>query len=84
MSLELLHGFLYGQISPPAPRGKKFFQLLVDDYSRYMWVSLRASKGQAALEIRRIQVVAEKKNGNLLCGLNFKIILIQKSQNPKA
>jgi hypothetical protein len=49
-----------------------------------MWVSLRASKGQAALEIRRIQVVAEKKNGNLLCGLNFKIILIQKSQNPKA
>jgi hypothetical protein len=68
-SLELLHGDLCGPISPPTPRGNKYFLLLVDDYSRYMWVSLITSKDQAATEIRRIQVIGERKSGNLLCAL---------------
>jgi hypothetical protein len=68
-SLGLLHGDLCGPISSPTPRGNKFFLLLVDDYSRYMWVSLIASKDQAASEIKRIQAAAEKKSGNLLSGL---------------
>jgi transposase InsO family protein len=31
-----------------------------------MWVSIIPSKDQAASEIRRIQVAAEKKSGNVL------------------
>jgi transposase InsO family protein len=34
-----------------------------------MWVSLIASKDQAAAEIKRIQAAAERKSGNLLCAL---------------
>jgi transposase InsO family protein len=34
-----------------------------------MSVSLIASKDQAVSEIKRIQAAAEKKSGNLLCGL---------------
>jgi transposase InsO family protein len=38
----------------------------MDDFSRYMWISLLLSKDQAAAKIRRIHVVAERKSGNLL------------------
>jgi transposase InsO family protein len=68
-SLELLHGDLCGPVSPPTPRGNKYFLLLVDDYSRYLWVSLISSKDQAATEIRIIQSAAERKSDNILCAL---------------
>jgi hypothetical protein len=68
-SLELLHGVLCGPVSPPTPRGNQYFLLLVDDYSHYMWVSLLASKDQAAAEIKKIQAAVERKSGNLLCAL---------------
>ena len=35
--LELVHGDICGPISPPTPGGKRYL-LLVDDYSRLMWV----------------------------------------------
>jgi hypothetical protein len=53
-TLELLHGDLCGPVSPPTPIGNKYFLLLVDDYSRYMWISIIASKDQATSEIKRI------------------------------
>jgi hypothetical protein len=56
-------------MSPPTPRGNRYFLLLVDDYSRYMWVSLISSKDQVAAEIKRTQAAAERKSGNLLCAL---------------
>jgi len=34
VGLELVHGDLCGQITPPTPGGKSFFLLIVDDYSR--------------------------------------------------
>lgn len=37
--LELVHGDLCGPITPATPRGNKYFMLLVDDLSRYMWVA---------------------------------------------
>ena len=37
-ALELLHGDLCGPITPATHGGKKYFFLVVDDYSRYMWV----------------------------------------------
>jgi hypothetical protein len=68
-SPQLLHGDLCGLVSPPTPRGNRYFLLLVDDYSLYMWVSIIASKDQAESEIRRIQAATERKSGNLLCAL---------------
>jgi hypothetical protein len=38
--LELLHGDLCGPITPTTQSGKKYFLLLVDDFSHYMWLSL--------------------------------------------
>jgi hypothetical protein len=52
-ALELLHGDLCGLVSLPIPSGNKFF-LLVDDYSRYMWVSLMPSKDHVVSAIKRI------------------------------
>nr|GEZ72361.1 zinc finger, CCHC-type [Tanacetum cinerariifolium] len=45
--LDLVYGDLYGPISPPTPSGKKYIFLLVDDYSRYMWVYVLSTKDQA-------------------------------------
>lgn len=36
--LELIHGDHCGPISPPIPVGNHYFMLLVDDFSRMMWV----------------------------------------------
>jgi hypothetical protein len=43
-SLELVRGDLCGPISPITPSGNRYMLLLVDDFSRYMWVSLLSSK----------------------------------------
>ncbi|GKC09196.1 zinc finger, CCHC-type containing protein [Tanacetum coccineum] len=45
--LDLVYGDLCGPISPPTPSGKKYIFLLVDDYSRYMWVYFLSTKDQA-------------------------------------
>ena len=37
-ALKLVHGDLYGPITPMTPNRRKYFILLVDDYSRYMWL----------------------------------------------
>jgi hypothetical protein len=36
--LDLIHADLCGQISPPTQGGNSYFLLVVDDFSRYMWV----------------------------------------------
>lgn len=61
--LQLLHGDLCGPISPPTPSGNRYFLLIVDDYSRYMWIALLPSKDGAAAAIKRIQAAAERKTG---------------------
>jgi transposase InsO family protein len=57
--LELVHGDLCGPISPVMPRGNKYFLLLVDDLSRYMWVAVIPSKDHAATAIKDIQAWVE-------------------------
>ncbi|WVZ89814.1 LOW QUALITY PROTEIN: hypothetical protein U9M48_036172, partial [Paspalum notatum var. saurae] len=46
--LELVHGDLCGPVTPATPGGRRYFLLLVDDLSRYMWVMVLGSKGEAA------------------------------------
>ena len=62
----MLHGDLCGPITPPTPSGNRYFLLLIDDYSRYMWLALLPSKDAA---IKRIQAAAERKLGKLVRAL---------------
>jgi hypothetical protein len=57
--LELVHRNLCDPISPATPRGNKYFLLLVDALSRYMWVATISSKDRAATAIKDIQAWAE-------------------------
>nr|GEZ30886.1 ribonuclease H-like domain, reverse transcriptase, RNA-dependent DNA polymerase [Tanacetum cinerariifolium] len=45
--LDLVYGDLCGAITPPTPSGKRYIFLLLDDYSRYMWVYFLNTKDQA-------------------------------------
>jgi transposase InsO family protein len=60
-ALELVHGDLRGPVKPVTPGGRRYFQLLVDDATRYMWVVLLTAKSEASSAIKRIQAAAEKK-----------------------
>jgi hypothetical protein len=39
-SLEVIHGDLCRSITPTMSSGKKVFLLLIDNYTRFMWVAL--------------------------------------------
>ena len=52
--LDLVHGDVCGPILPATPGGRCYFLLLVDDYTRYMWVVLLAGKGNVAALIRQV------------------------------
>ena len=43
-----MHGDLCGPVTPATPGGRRFFLLLVDDVSRYMWAVLLDTKAAAA------------------------------------
>jgi hypothetical protein len=45
-----MHGDLCGPVTPATPGGRRYFLLLVDDLSRYMWVVVLGSKGEAVDE----------------------------------
>lgn len=57
--LELVHADLCGAISPPTPGGRRYFLLLVDDHSRFMWLVLLATKDGAAEALKRFQAEAQ-------------------------
>jgi hypothetical protein len=65
-ALELVHGNLCGPISPTTPSGSAYFLLLVDDKSRFMWVSTMVTKAHAVAAIREFQSRAE---GEFSCKL---------------
>jgi hypothetical protein len=51
--LELVHGDLCGPVTLATPEGRRYFLLLIDDLSHYMWVVVLSSEGEAADAIRR-------------------------------
>ncbi|KAL8127880.1 hypothetical protein AgCh_014722 [Apium graveolens] len=53
--LELVHGDLCGPISPPTPSRKRYFLLLVDDFSRMMWVFFLSTKDEAFSQILHVK-----------------------------
>jgi hypothetical protein len=50
---------LCGPIEPATPGGKRYFLLVVDDYSRFMWIALLSTKDEALGAFRKIQAAAE-------------------------
>jgi hypothetical protein len=62
-TLEIVHGDLCGPISPATPSGGRFFLLLVDDKSRFMWLSVMSTKDQAAAAIKVFQERTEAESG---------------------
>jgi len=59
--LELTHGDLCGPVSPVTPGGRRYFLLLVDNATRYMWVMLLAAKNSARNAVKGIQTAAEAR-----------------------
>jgi transposase InsO family protein len=57
--LELLHGDLCGPITPATNAGKKYFLLIVDDFSRYMWIVLIRSKDEAFEAFLKVKAATE-------------------------
>ncbi|CAA0839612.1 cysteine-rich RLK (RECEPTOR-like protein kinase) 8 [Striga hermonthica] len=64
--LELVHSDLCGPITPATHGGRRYFLLLVDDCSRFMWLHLRTSKDQTAEAIKRFQARSEVESGKRL------------------
>ena len=65
-ALELVHGYLCGPITPATCGGRRYFLLLVDDCSRYMWLQLLMSKDEAAVAIKKFKTRAEAESGKKL------------------
>jgi transposase InsO family protein len=61
-----MHGDMCGPVTPATPGVRRYFLLLVDDLSRYMWVVVLGSKGEATDAIRRAQAAAEAECGRKL------------------
>jgi hypothetical protein len=64
--LDLIHGDLCGPVSPATPSGKRYFLLLVDDMSRYMWLRLLSSKDEVPSAIKKFQAIVEVETGKKL------------------
>ena len=64
--LELVHGDICGPIEPTTPGGKRYFLLLIDDMSRFMWLTLIASKSEAAAAIKHFKARTEVESGRKL------------------
>jgi hypothetical protein len=53
-------------LTPATPSSKRYFLLLVDDLSRYMWLQLLSSKDEAPSQIKKFQAVVEVEIGKKL------------------
>jgi transposase InsO family protein len=75
--LELVHEDLCGPVTPATPGGKRYFFLLVDDVSCYMWLVLLATKDEALVAFTAFQARAEAEAGRKIgtlrtdCGGEF-------------
>jgi transposase InsO family protein len=64
--LELVQGDLCCPVTLATPGGGRYFMLLIDDLSCYMWVVVLGSNGEAMNAIRRVQAAAEVECGRKL------------------
>ncbi|KAM0826297.1 hypothetical protein ACQ4PT_068956 [Festuca glaucescens] len=57
--LELVHTDLCGPITPTTPGGNNYFLLVVDDFSRYMWLEVIKAKSDAYRTFCKIKAATE-------------------------
>lgn len=65
-ALKLVHSDLCGPITLATYGGQRYFLLLMDDCSRYMWLQLLMSKDEAAAAIKKFETRAEAESGKKL------------------
>jgi transposase InsO family protein len=65
-NLDLVHADLCGQIKLKTLGGKSYFQFIVDDYSRYMWVEFLATKDEAFKCFKKVKALAETESSTKL------------------
>jgi transposase InsO family protein len=58
-SLELVHIDLCGPITPATVGGNKYFLLVVDDHTRFMWIEVIRTKDEAFARFRKIRARGE-------------------------
>lgn len=58
--LELIHGDLFGPISPEITSRNKYFFLLVDDFSWFVWVYFLKSKDEALKAFKKFRALVAK------------------------
>lgn len=84
--LELVHGDLCGPIKPETASGKRYFLLLVDEYSHYMWVYFLKTKSEALSVFKKFSALVEREPDRKVrtfelievgnsCQMSLKIIL---------
>lgn len=62
--LELIHGDLCKPITAATSGGNKYFLLLVDNFSRKMWVYMLGSKDEALQAFKKFKAMVDKEHGN--------------------
>ncbi|XP_022944047.1 uncharacterized protein LOC111448597 [Cucurbita moschata] len=62
-SLDLVHGDLCGPISSMTYGGNRYFMLLVDDFSRFMWVFLLKNKNETRVVFKKFKISVEVEKG---------------------
>ncbi|KAJ0532731.1 putative RNA-directed DNA polymerase [Helianthus annuus] len=60
--LELVHADLCGPITPQTYGGNRYFLLIVDDFTRFMWVYLLKTKDEAFIMFKKFKAEAEQNN----------------------
>ncbi|KAK1423646.1 hypothetical protein QVD17_18952 [Tagetes erecta] len=60
--LELVHADLCGPITPETMAGNRYFLLIVDDYSRYMWVFIIKTKDEALEKFKDFKTQVENES----------------------
>lgn len=59
--LELIHGDLCGPIRPSTSAGNRYILVLIDDFSRYMWMTLMKEKSDAFVKFKNFKVMVEQE-----------------------
>ena len=70
-SMAILHIDMSGKMKNPSPNGSLYFQVILDDHSKYSVVTFHKTKDTVArdtiIELERYEVMTENKIGNNLC-----------------
>ena len=61
--LDLVYGDLCGPITPTTPAQKRYVFVLIDDFSRYMWIILLKEKSEAFDKFKHFKAVTELETG---------------------